>query len=945
MKTKHKLNPMKNIFLLLLLFTGMVEAQIVNIPDANLKSALLLANATNHYASMFDGSYVSIDINLDGEIQYSEAALITGTIDLSELPNNGLSVSNLTGIEAFTNMRSFVCSNNPIGILNTSLLPSTLSSLLCSNCNLTTLNVNPLPNLIVLACTENSLTSLDVSNHLLLYELYCTNNTLTSLNLSGSTALSQINCESNQLTTLNLSGLTSLYSLSCSFNNLSTLNLTGLSNLNSVTCSNNTIASIALNGLNQLQYLICNNNQLSAIDFSGLNNLQSVNCLNNIQLTVIDLSGHTSLTSVAIGSNDISNPSVNFTTVDLSGTSITNPIISLSIMDTLNLTNCANLVDLSLYTNVVSNVILTGCNAVQSLDLRCILTALDVSNMINLQYLNISGSNSIPSLDLSHNINLFSLKCDEYNPDTLDVSANINLTELVCASNNLKYLFMKNGSYELESAIEWTFGGCPNLLYACVDESQLPFIQSIPTYPATVIGTYCSFTPGGNYNTLSGNIKSDANNDGCDAGDLEMPYMRVDINDGSTIGASFTNNAGNYAFYTQAGNFEITPAIENPAWFIASPTTATIPFADNNNNTAAQDFCIAPNGMHPDIESVVYPIIWARPGFDAKYQIVYRNKGNIVMPAEPFGIILSYDIDKMDYVSSSQPITFQGSNSINFGYAALLPFESRSIEVTFHIHNPTDVSPVNIGDILTLTSGISPVNNDETITDNSFTLHQTVVGSFDPNDIICLEGPVVAASEIGNYLHYAINFENTGTFEAENVVVKTIVDTTKFDMNSLQLMNASHLVDARITGNKVEFIFKNIQLPIGGHGHILLKIKTQNTLVTGDVVANRGDIFFDYNFPIDTGLANTVFQTLSNSVFEVDSSVAVYPNPAVNDITIKADNKIKSIQLFDAQGRIILTSLKDDFESKLDISVYSKGIYFVKITTEKGSKVEKLIKQ
>ena len=109
MKTKHKLNPMKNIFLLLLLFTGMVEAQIVNIPDANLKSALLLANATNHYASMFDGSYVSIDINLDGEIQYSEAALITGTIDLSELPNNGLSVSNLTGIEAFTNMRSFVC--------------------------------------------------------------------------------------------------------------------------------------------------------------------------------------------------------------------------------------------------------------------------------------------------------------------------------------------------------------------------------------------------------------------------------------------------------------------------------------------------------------------------------------------------------------------------------------------------------------------------------------------------------------------------------------------------------------------------------------------------------------------------------------------------------------------------------------------------------------------
>ncbi len=40
MKTKHNTNSslMKNIFLLMLLFTGMVKAQIVNIPDANFKA-------------------------------------------------------------------------------------------------------------------------------------------------------------------------------------------------------------------------------------------------------------------------------------------------------------------------------------------------------------------------------------------------------------------------------------------------------------------------------------------------------------------------------------------------------------------------------------------------------------------------------------------------------------------------------------------------------------------------------------------------------------------------------------------------------------------------------------------------------------------------------------------------------------------------------------------
>ena len=48
MKTKQNTNSslMKNTFLLMLLFTGMVKAQIVNIPDANFKAFLIAANTT-----------------------------------------------------------------------------------------------------------------------------------------------------------------------------------------------------------------------------------------------------------------------------------------------------------------------------------------------------------------------------------------------------------------------------------------------------------------------------------------------------------------------------------------------------------------------------------------------------------------------------------------------------------------------------------------------------------------------------------------------------------------------------------------------------------------------------------------------------------------------------------------------------------------------------------
>jgi hypothetical protein len=877
MKTKHKTNSMKNILLTMLLFTGIVEAQIVTIPDANFKAKLLAADVTNTIASTATNATIpdtfnKIDANNDGEIQQSEAAAVT----LLDVSNSN--IADLTGIEEFVNLRKLKCNGN----------------------QLTNLNIDLSNILVWLDCQDNNITSLNITDKIYLQLLFCNNNQLSNLTLSNLPSLANLYCDNNQLTSLNWNGLTALVLFGCS------------------------------------------NNQLSNINFSGLNSIQSVNCLNNVPLTTIDLAGHTSLTTVFIGSNDILNPSINFNTVDLSGTSIINPTISNSIINTLNLNNCANLIGLNLLSNLIPNVILTGCNAIQLLDLRCSPNSLDVTNMLDLQYLDITGSNTIPSLDLSNNINLYSLKCDEYNPETLDLSNNINLVELICASNNLKYLFIKNGSNENQDNLEWTFNGSPNLLYACVDESQLSLVQSFPVFPMRVIGTYCSFTPGGNYNTITGNIKYDADSNGCDAADLPQSNIRVNINDGAITGASFSINTGNYTFYTQAGSFEITPAVENPTWFTFSPTTANIPFANNSNNTATQDFCISPNGFHPDVEIVISPVLFARPGFDATYQIAYSNKGNQTISGT---VNLIFDNSRTDFVSANPLVDNLAVNSLSWNYSNLLPFETRTISVTLNVNSPTETPAVNIGDFLNFEATITPVIGDDIPEDNSFNYNQSVVGSYDPNDITCLEGDVVPSTEIGNYLHYTINFENTGTFPAENVVVKTEVDASKFDIGSLQLMNSNFPVDARITGNKVEFIFENIQLPIGGHGHILLKMKTQNSLVTGDAVANRGDIFFDYNFPIDTGLANTVFQTLSNSVFEMDNSVVVYPNPATSQVNVKSDSKLQSIQVYDVQGRILYTKLANEKQTTIDLTHKSKGIYFFKIITDKGSKIEKVIKE
>jgi hypothetical protein len=710
-------------------------------------------------------------------------------------------------------------------------------------------------------------------------------------------------------------------------------NLIGLSSFVNVTalyCDNNAITFIDLSGNPNINYIKCSYNQLSFINLSNNPNLTDLLCDHN-NLNGINLSNNPNLTDLWLFNN-------NLTTLDLSNCSSlrvltcgNNVLASLNLSNNLSLTNlqCANNQLISLNISGLTNLTVLECSQNQ-------LSVLNVSSAVNLQSFYCSD-NQLTSLDVSGLSYIVSLHCSNNQLTSLDASGLSHLAGLDCSNNQLTELLIKNGRNE-----QLTINGNPNLQFICADESEIVYAQGQADL-GVVVSSYCSFIPGGDYNTITGNIKYDFNNDGCDAGDTIFQNVRVNINDGTTTGASFINSSGNYIFFTQTGSFTITPAIENTAWFNFSPVTATIPFSNNNNNIANQDFCIAPNGVHQDLEVVLSPVIRARPGFDAVYKIVSKNKGTVAL-SNWTGLTLNYDDSKMSFVSSSQTPSNSSSGLLDFGYS-LNPFESATIEVTFHINSPLDLNPVNIGTLLTFNATINPIATDESPADNAFVYAQTVVGSFDPNNIECLEGDVVPPTEIGNYLHYAINFENTGTFPAENIVVKTEVDATKFDINSLQLMNTSNPVDARITGNKVEFIFKNIDLGIGGHGHILLKIKTQNTLVTGDAVAKRADIFFDYNAPVDTGLATTVFQNLANTDFEMDTSVVISPNPTKGMLLIHAKENLKSIQIFDEQGRIIQANLVEGSESKMDVSNYSEGVYFIKVITTKGAKVEKILKK
>ena len=72
----------------------------------------------------------------------------------------------------------------------------------------------------------------------------------------------------------------------------------------------------------------------------------------------------------------------------------------------------------------------------------------------------------------------------------------------------------------------------------------------------------------------------------------------------------------------------------------------------------------------------------------------------------------------------------------------------------------------------------------------------------------------------------------------------------------------------------------------------------------------------------------------------IQSSVSIFPNPAVNEINIKASEKIKTISIIDQQGKVITNATTQ----KINIENLARGVYNIVIETEKGKITKRFIK-
>ncbi|WP_460219369.1 leucine-rich repeat domain-containing protein [Psychroserpens sp. MEBiC05023] len=238
-----------------------INAQNVNIPDANFK-AYLVGNS-------------AINTNGDTEIQVSEASIFSGAIYCGNS-----SISDLTGIESFTNLTTLRCQGN----------------------SLTTLDISNNTNLIELNCSNNALSTLDLTNNTDLTQLSCSSNSLTTLDVSNHSALTFIDCGANAITSIDLSNNPALTTFGCNFNStLMTLDLSNNSVLTEMYCNNTPITALNVaNGNNTIitTFAATNTPNLTCIQVDDVN-------YSTTNWTNIDPASSFSLDCGTLGINDL----------------------------------------------------------------------------------------------------------------------------------------------------------------------------------------------------------------------------------------------------------------------------------------------------------------------------------------------------------------------------------------------------------------------------------------------------------------------------------------------------------------------------------------------------------------------------------------------------------------------------------------------------------------
>jgi hypothetical protein len=452
------------------------------------------------------------------------------------------------------------------------------------------------------------------------------------------------------------------------------------------------------------------------------------------------------------------------------------------------------------------------------------------------------------------------------------------------------------------------------------------------------------------YNFITGNMFADLNNNNTfDSGEPEIPNRKV--TEQNTSRFSIGNQNGFYSLSVlDSGNFNVVPVTLNNYSF--APASQNSYFSGFQQTDSQNNFAYQPQGVLNDFNVTITPLGPFRSGFVGSYMINYENVGTTnITPT-----IIFYMDNNLSFSFANVTPSNITTNSLVWNPGSMAPFESGSIIVAVNV-----ASALAIGTPLNASVKVEPVAGDANPADNESDWEVLVSGSYDPNDILVSDKTITTTQlATGPFLDYIIRFQNTGNDTAFTVNILNLIKTDKLNLNTFELVSASHNVEInwRPWERNMEFTFNNIMLPDSAineplsHGFVRYRIKPKSNLTSGSVIPNNAAIYFDFNDPVLTNTAMTtiVLPTGMQSTGETFDYM-IYPNPAIGESFIEltaAKSAIAQLNLLTIEGKLISNenhNLKPG-PNKLNLNTteLSSGIYLVRMVIDGNTVVKKLVK-
>jgi uncharacterized repeat protein (TIGR01451 family) len=451
--------------------------------------------------------------------------------------------------------------------------------------------------------------------------------------------------------------------------------------------------------------------------------------------------------------------------------------------------------------------------------------------------------------------------------------------------------------------------------------------------------------------TISGNAYNDLNGNGMrDPNEPGMPNKLIYV--GNTW--TYTNANGDYSLQLVPGTYLITISTLPSGYVLTEPTMNPPGYnviAATGNTYTGYDFGYYADPDLQDMRASIYNISTVTPGFPVMNSLSYCNQGAVSQS----GTFTLY-WDPLLAISSSnvfnpQPSAFDAANN-----TASWNFSNLAAGGCSYINwNSTAPVSLALGTSITNLVMVTPLDDYNPI-NNIDTTHQTVVGSWDPND---KRGTPYGEGEEGSILPntritYTVRFQNTGTAPAVNVV---LVDTisTDFILETLTMNGSSDLYQMTVNPQTrvIRWVFNGIMLPdstsdpIGSIGFVNFSISPQLNQPSGTRLENFCDIYFDFNEPIRTNTSLHTIDLPTGIESDIETLVNVYPNPfngTTQFVIHTANQQDADVTIHNVLGASIAKfNAEHGKPTMFDASGLSSGVYFYTVTSAGKQTTGKLI--